>query len=161
MLRLLAIALVLCACRPGPGDVPPAGASPPAEDSSAARAVLERHLGAVASGDLSTLRETLSPELGMTLLLPGAEPSVSVDGFVAFHEAWFADTSAWTWTPRVDAFAAGADFALATVEATYREPERDGVPYANRMQITYALRKSGGDWYVVRDHASSTEKSTD
>ena len=41
------------------------------------------------------------------------------------------------------------------------EPERDGKPYFNRMHISYTLEKQNGQWYVIKDHASSVEKSTD
>jgi len=38
---------------------------------------------------------------------------------------------------------------------------RDGVPYFNRMIVSYDLENLDGAWYVIKDHASSVEKSTD
>ena len=50
---------------------------------------------------------------------------------------------------------------IAHTEIMYREPERDGKPYFNRMAVGYALEKIDGRWYVVKDQMCSLEKSTD
>ena len=53
------------------------------------------------------------------------------------------------------------DLGMAVVEVIYREPNRNGKPYFNRMIVSYDLQKVAGQWYVIKDHASSVEKSTD
>jgi len=83
-----------------------------------------------------------------------------VDSFLAFHEAWFQDTS-WTFTTEILNVEVGPEVGMAVTEVVYREPERDGVPYFNRMIVSYTLRKTDGKWYVIKDHATSAEKSTD
>jgi len=50
---------------------------------------------------------------------------------------------------------------MAITEIVYREPERNGEPYFNRMIVSYVLEKIDGHWCIIKDHASSVEKSTD
>ena len=139
-----------------------AAAAGPAADSLACAAALTAHLRAVSSRDLAGLAATLSPRGDMQLTLQARPISRSVDTFLAFHEGWFADTSAWTWDGRILDLEAGCRLCVSTVEATYREPDRDGAPYFNRMAVGYTLRREdGGAWRVVRDQAVSLERSTD
>ena len=35
---------------------------------------------------------------------------------------------------------------------------RNGKPYFKRMIISYLLEKIDKKWYIIKDHASSTEK---
>lgn len=131
------------------------------DQTAAARIALQRHLDAVSGRDLATLRATLSPvATDMQLILPGAEISRSVDSFLVFHEVWFEDTT-WTFETEILDVVAGSEVALGTTQVIYREPERNGEPYFNRMIVTYGLRRVDGTWYVISDHASSVEKSTD
>ncbi len=124
------------------------------------RSALQRHLAAVENKSLEALKSTLSPTGAMELLLEGRERSLTVKEFMDFHVAWFA-TSGWQFTAGILDAQVGDRLGTATVEAVYREDERDGKPYFNRMYITYALELQGGKWYVIRDHAVSRVKSTD
>jgi ketosteroid isomerase-like protein len=131
-----------------------------AENEGAFREVMQKHLDAVSGKDLTVLASTMSPAGNMQLILPGDEIIASVDSFLAFHEAWFQDTS-WTFTTKILNVEVGLQVGMAIIEVVYREPEREGVPYFNRMTVSYTLRKMDGHWYVIKDHASSVEKSTD
>ncbi|WP_223787253.1 YybH family protein [Marinicella meishanensis] len=126
----------------------------------AARRVLTTHLNAVSNKDLDTLAATLSTAGGMQLILPGQEIIHGVDGFMAFHENWFAQPN-WTFETEILQLTVGTELAYAVVQIIYREPERDGQPYFNRMIVSYDLQRLAGQWYVVKDHASSVKKSTD
>jgi ketosteroid isomerase-like protein len=130
------------------------------ENEAAMIAAMEKHLNAVSNKDLATLRSTMSPSGKMHLILPGAEIMQSVDSFMQYHEEWFQDTS-WTFETKILSTEVDQNLGTAVTEIVYREPERDGRPYWNRMIVTYSLQKEDGQWYVIQDHASSIEKSTD
>ncbi len=49
---------------------------------------------------------------------------------------------------------------MAVTEIVYREPEREGKPYFNRMIVSYDLEKIDGKWYIIKDHASSIESGS-
>ncbi|MEL6810965.1 MAG: nuclear transport factor 2 family protein [Bacteroidota bacterium] len=121
---------------------------------------LEKHLNAVSNRDLVSLKSTLSPKGDMSLILPGTEMKSSTDEFIEFHMAFFKVPN-WTFETRILETKVGSKFGTAIVEAMYREPDRNGKPYYNRMMVSYVLEKINGKWYVIKDHASSIEKSTD
>ena len=122
--------------------------------------VMEQHLLAVSQKDLPALAKTLDPDGHMQLILPQSEIREGTAAFLTFHEQWFA-TGDWTFETRILNHELGRDLAMVVVEIVYREPERDGQPYFNRMIVSYDLIHKGGQWYVIKDHASSVEKSTD
>jgi len=121
---------------------------------------LQSHLNAVSERDLTTLRNTLSPQGKMLLILPDSEILSSVDSFIKFHEEWFRDTL-WSFETKILDTEVGNKIGFAIVEAIYREPERFGQPYFNRMIVSYGLEKIEDKWYVIKDHACSIEKSTE
>ncbi len=121
---------------------------------------MEKHLNAVTNRDLKSLKSTLSPNGEMQLILPQTEIINSVDGFMDYHKKWF-DAPDWTFETKILNTKIKSDFGMAIVEIMYREPNRDGKPYFNRMTVSYDLEKIDEHWYVIKDHASSVEKSTD
>ncbi|QNJ99195.1 YybH family protein [Constantimarinum furrinae] len=130
------------------------------ENDIALREVLQKHLNAVSERNLDTLRATLAPNGQMQLILPSSEIIDGVEGFISYHEEWFAIPD-WTFTPKILNSEAGSKIGMAVVEVMYREPDRNGEPYFNRMIVSYDLKNIDGSWYVIKDHASSIEKSTD
>ncbi len=128
--------------------------------SAACRETLETHLDAVSKRDIRTLRETLSPDGDMEFMMGGLERMIGATDFAEFQASWFQDSS-WTFETDILHLEVGETLASATVEAMYREADRDGQPYFNRLHISYVLRKHGDEWYIIKDHASSAEKSTD
>lgn len=123
-------------------------------------AVMQKHLNAVTNRDIETLGSTLAPTGEMQLILPGSEIMESVDKFMNYHREWFKD-STWTFETKILNSKVDENLAIAITEVVYREPIRDGKPYFNRMIVSYVLEKINGQWYVIKDHASSVEKSTD
>ena len=124
------------------------------------KARLNTHLNAVSQKDLVTLKSTLSPSGKMQLILPGSEIKEGVDAFMEYHTEWFQDTN-WIFETRILNTQIGDSLGNAVTEIVYKEPNRDGKPYFNRMIVTYLLEMYHGEWYVVQDHASSVAKSTD
>lgn len=120
---------------------------------------LEAHLRAVSTKDLELLKSTMSPEGKMQLILPGNEIIHSVDSFLVFHEEWFQDTS-WTFETKILSSEVGERIGVGITEVVYREPERNGKPYFNRMIVSYALERLNDQWYIISDHASSIEKTS-
>nr|WP_321221894.1 nuclear transport factor 2 family protein [uncultured Psychroserpens sp.] len=129
------------------------------ENETAAKTVLTKHLEAVSNKDLATLKTTLSPKGNMELIQPGLEVIYNVDGFIKFHEEFF-EVPNWTFTTKILSMDVGDKIAVATTEILYEEPERNGLPYFNRLTVTYTLEKQNGSWYIIKDHASSIEKTT-
>jgi len=131
-----------------------------AENESAFSAVMQTHLNAVTNRDLKTLGSSLSPKGNMQLILPSEEIINKVEGFMDYHEEWFAQPD-WSFETKILNTEVGETMGMAIAEVVYRELERDGKPYFNRMIVSYDLQKIEGKWYVIKDHASSIEKSTD
>ena len=121
---------------------------------------MTKHLNAVTNRDLLSLRSTLSPKGNMQLILPQTEIIKSVDAFMDYHKEWFA-TPDWAFETKIISSNVKPELGMAIVEIVYHEPMRDGKPYFNRMTVSYVLEKIDGQWYVIKDHASSVEKSTD
>lgn len=119
---------------------------------------MQEHLDAVSNKDLATLKSTLSPNGEMQLILPGTEIMYSVEKFMEYHKAWFQDTT-WTFETKILNTDIGENIGIAITEIVYREPERNGKPYFNRMIVSYALKKIEDQWYIIKDHASSIEKT--
>ena len=122
--------------------------------------VMETHLNAVTNRDLKTLESTLSPNGDMQLILPSQDIIYTTDKFIEFHREWFKDTT-WTFETKILNADLGDRFGMVITELTYREPERNGKPYFNRQIVSYDLKKIDDNWFVVKDHCTSAEKSTD
>lgn len=122
--------------------------------------VMQKHLNAVSNRDLETLESTLSPEGNMQLILPGIEIIEKTTGFMEYHIEWFKANN-WTIESKILNSEVGKTVAMVIVESIYKEPERDGKPYFNRMTISYDLKKIKGKWYIIKDHMASIQKSTD
>ena len=121
---------------------------------------MEKHLAAVANKDLKTLASTFSPDGKVQLILPGEEIMYGAETFIEYHREWFQDTS-WRMETEILNSTVGEDFGMAITQLTYHEPDRDGKPYWNRMIVSYDLQKQDNQWYIVKDHCTSVEKSTD
>lgn len=130
------------------------------ENEKLFKQTLVKHLNAVTNKDLIALKSTMSPKGNMQLILPDTEILYSVDEFMKFHTNWFKNQN-WTFETKILNTKVVDELGIAIVEIVYREPDRNGKPYSNRMIISYALEKIEGNWYIVKDHASSVEKSTD
>jgi len=159
ILFLFSISICLFSCDPKVEDVAPSEAEIVA-NKAAFTAVLEKHLTAVSQRDLSTLESTLSPTGEMYLILPQTPTTTTAEEFLESQGMWFQDT-VWTFETKILNTIVEDNLGIAIVDAMYREPERNGVPYFNHMNISYTLRKENGNWYVIKDHASSIERTGD
>ena len=124
------------------------------------KGTLSAHLFAISQRDTTALKKTLSPQGDMLLILPKSKITTTTKEFVDYHKEWFKDAQ-WTFKTKLLHYKIGTHLGLAIVEAMYKEPNRNGKPYFNRMAISYTLQKTTGKWYVIKDHACSLEKSTD
>lgn len=121
-------------------------------------AVMEKHLNAVTHRDAKTLASTLSPNGEMQLILPSQDIIYTTEKFMDFHHEWFKD-SVWTFETKILNSDVGERFGMVVTELTYREPDRNGKPYFNRQIVSYDLKKIDGNWYVIKDHCTSVEKT--
>lgn len=146
-LVLLFIPLLLSACQTNLLEI----------EREAMQATMEKHLNAVATRNIEDLSATLSTDDDMILILPQTEITYTTKEFIDYHIEWFEDTS-WTFDSKIISLKAGTYFGMAVVEVMYREPNLNGKPYFNRMNVSYVLEKKAGRWCVIKDHASSIEK---
>lgn len=159
ILQILSLFLLLFACQTKEEPKPTKTSSE--ENKATFIQALTTHLDAVSQRDLPTLEATLSPKGDMHLILPQSKMTSTVKGFMDYHRAWFEGGGEWTLDNKIVYTNVGEDLGFAVVEAVYKEPERDGKPYFNRMNVSYSLKKMDGKWYVVKDHMCSVAKSTD
>ncbi len=150
--------LFIFACQQ-PKDIAPTP-NEVAQNEQAFKAALTIHLAAITARDLSTLEATLSPRGDMHLILPQTNITTTAKEFIDFHRDWF-EIPGWTLDNKILHTDIEENMGIAIVEALYKEEERDGKPYFNRMHVSYSMKKIAGKWYVIKDHASSVEKSTD
>lgn len=128
------------------------------QNSELFKSVISKHLDAVSNKDLMSLKSTLSPNGNMELIQQNSEIVYTVDEFMKFHQEWF-NVPGWTFKTKLLSTNIGDKIGVATTEILYEEPERNGKPYFNRMIVSYTLEKINGNWYVIKDHASSIEKT--
>lgn len=121
---------------------------------------LNAHMTAISNRDLDALAATMHPDGEMQLVLPDQEVMRGAQAFLDFHKTWFKSDN-WTVEGKIVDSRVGCEVGTALTEQMYREPERDGKPYFNRMTVTYVLEKVDDKWVVIRDHAAWTERSTD
>lgn len=145
---LLISACLLLSCRSTVLDI----------ERKAVQDTLQKHLDAVANRDIEHLKSTLPENGKMLLILPEQEIINTTEAFLSYHREWFEDNS-WTFEPKIIHVQAGAFFGMAVVEVMYKEPDSEGKPYFNRMIVSYDFEKQNGRWVVIKDHASSIEKS--
>ena len=156
---LIFVVIVSGSCTSQPGkEAATTSSSDQGHADSSMVTLMQRHLDAVSNRDLETLENTLSPQGNMQLILPGMEMMNSAEEFMAYHREWFQDTT-WTFDTNILNTEIGDRLGMAITEIVYREPDRNGKPYFNRMIVSYVLEKNNGQWYVIKDHASSVEKS--
>ena len=124
-------------------------------------AAMRKHLDAVEHKNIEALQATMSPDNELYFMLDKRPLSTTSASFMDFHKAWFKDTTSFTITFKILHTTVGDSVGIAITESMYREPNRDGKPYWNKMNVSYALKKVNGQWYVVKDHATSIAKSTD
>lgn len=122
------------------------------------KSAILKHLNAVTAKDSNTLKSTMSPNGNMELIQPSSEIVYSVDGFMKFHQDWFRVPN-WTVDTKILSTDIGNKIGVATTEFLYKEPERNGKPYFNRLIVSYTLEKINNNWYIIKDHASSIEKT--
>lgn len=119
---------------------------------------LKKHLNTVSNKDAEALSETLHPDGIMTWVMPDRENTMGAEAFVEAHKKWFAEPG-WTFETKILQARADCHLGNALVEVMYREADRGGKPYFNRMMVSYFLEYVDGTWHVVHDHAGSVEKS--
>ncbi len=157
MKRIFSLVMIACIFLISCNDKP---AYDHAKNELEAKLVLQTLLTSIENRDLETLKTTLSPYGNMQLINPATPITNTVDDFVTLHENWFKNNN-WTIKTSILDFKAGPNIAMATTDALYREPERNGAPYFNRLIVSYVLEKIEGKWYIIKDHACSIQKSTD
>ena len=156
-LVLMSMFIILSSCQTEQ-VTPPSEMKDNKAHKEAFTSTLQRHLDAVTSKDLEALKNTLSPEGKLHFMLIKRETTHTVSSFVKFHEEWFKDPN-WSFETKILTTDVGPEYGIAITEIVYREPERDGKPYFNRMAVSYGLQFIDGKWYVIKDHATSIEKS--
>lgn len=71
----------------------------------------------------------------MILILPNSEVKYTVDSFIKYHTDWFKEQN-WTFEAKILSVKVSDKLGITIVEAIYRESERNGKPYFNRMIVS-------------------------
>lgn len=131
------------------------------ENTKAFKEALRQHLDAVSAKDIDAVKKTLPPSNeSMHLILPNGTQMNTAGEFIKMHDDWFKDTStAWTLNFSIKYAYANGNLGYALVEGMLEEPNRNGKPYFHKMHVSYVLEKINGKWLVIKDHASTIEKS--
>ncbi|WP_129793785.1 nuclear transport factor 2 family protein [Sphingosinicella sp. CPCC 101087] len=113
--------------------------------------VLQIHLEAIRSRDLSAIERTLTSGERLDLLLPDGRHLRTRDEFIRLHVDWFADQS-WTWRYEPVARHVGTDLATATIKTRSESRDPDGkVTRWSENWLTLTFRKEAGGWALVLD----------
>ena len=129
-------------------------------EETSVKETMQKHLDAISGRSMEGVKATIGGGESFELLLQGSEVLKGEQAFIDYHTEWFQDTT-WTLDAKIISEEIGSELAAFTTEVMYREPDRDGEPYFNKMHVTYVLAERGGEWKVIKDHACSIEKSTD
>lgn len=156
----ICLSLVFLSCKGEPEEKPVAVTPDSAMNKELLLTAMNTHMKAIADRDLKVLQSALSPQGNMQLILPGMEIIEKVTGFMEYHREWFAAKD-WSFDYSILNSKMCETMGMVIVSLLYKEPERDKKPYFNRMVVSNDLQKIDGKWYVIKDHASSIEKSTD
>jgi ketosteroid isomerase-like protein len=155
LLQILTIALILSSCT--------ADNSEYSEENNKKEftAALQMHLNAITNKDIATVVSTLpKPKDNMYLILPDGTTMNTAGDFINMHREWFKDSiSNWKLTFNIKNVHTNKDLGFAIVEALLKEPARNGKPYFHKMLVSYVLEKKNKKWLVIKDHASTLEKS--
>lgn len=124
-------------------------------------ASLQEHLDAMTNKNIEIVEATVpKPTETMHLILPDGTEMKTAKEFIEMHREWFKDTiSNWKLTFNIKYAHTNKDMGYALVEALLKEPNRNGKPYFHKMHVSYVLEKTDNKWLVIKDHASSIEKS--
>ena len=128
------------------------------QNEKAFHATLQKLLQSIENKDLEAMKSTLAPNGEMQLILPNSPIIFTAKGFLDMHKEWFQD-STWTMKHQVLNAKVGDRIGIATVDAMYKEPNRNGKPYFNNLMVSYTLEKIENQWYLIKDHACSFEKT--
>lgn len=142
------------ACRSQAKTRPPGAAACPKLNDA-----LLKLLHAVETRDLKGMSKLMPPDGRLQLSLPDTPTRYTVDEFLKFHRNFF-EAPAWTMKHGILNLQCGHRFGIANVEAVYHEPNREGVPYYNRIVISYVFERIKRRWYPIKDHASWVEQSS-
>lgn len=129
-------------------------------NSKSFHTALRKHTKAISDRDIETLKAMMSPDGLMHLIRPNTAVVYTTDNYIKYHESWFSDTN-WSIKFSITDSEVGEDVGMAITDVLYQVPERDGKPYWNKMTISFVLKKTDGNWYVISDHSGSVKKSTD
>lgn len=125
------------------------------------REALQKHLNAITNKDIEVVKSTLpNPDEKMYLILPDGTRMNTAKEFIDMHAEWFKDTiSKWKLTFNIKNVHTNKEMGFAIVDALLKEPNRNGKPYFHKMHVSYVLEKKDNKWLLVKDHASTLEKS--
>lgn len=122
---------------------------------------LRKHLDAVTNKNVDSLKSTIPLEDNtMHLILPDGTEMSTAGEFLKMHSDWFLDTiSNWHIDFEIKYVYRNNNLGYSLVEAMLTEPIRNGKPYFHKMHVSYVMEKRDNKWLVIKDHASSIEKS--
>lgn len=112
-------------------------------------AVLDTHVKAVQSRDLTALEKTITGGEALKLILPNGRRMTTRAQFVDLHREWFKETN-WTWALEVVSVAEAKDMTVVTARTRYEESDGGKTTVAeNWLSLTF--RREAAGWRLVHD----------
>lgn len=116
------------------------------------------HLRSISEKDIELMKTTLPDSGDLYLTLPDGSMTTTVKEFVDGQSDWF-NSGDFTFKTRIIKAEHGPEYGYMLVIADYHVPERDGRPYDHQMFVSYVLKHDDDRWVVIKDHASTINKT--
>ncbi|HHL32109.1 MAG TPA: hypothetical protein ENJ41_05940 [Oceanospirillales bacterium] len=119
---------------------------------------IQKHLDSITSKNIKQMKQTVAESGEFYLTLPNGQITTTIKEFIDGQTAWF-NSQGWRFSTEIIKQEHGPQYGYALVIANYHEADRGGKPYHHKMFISYDLKNTNGLWLIVKDHASTIEKS--
>ena len=111
--------------------------------------VLEKHLTALSSKNLSDFIETIS-KTNITLIMPNGKLITTYKEFVELHDAWFSDDD-WSIEYEIINTVEKTDLCTALLKVNYKDvDEKDEIVYLNYF-LYLMFEYIDETWYLIHD----------
>jgi len=111
---------------------------------------LNRHLEAIQARNFEAFAATITREATIDFILPNGRAFTSREEYLEVIKGWFMEDG-WHFSPRLIRTIEGQDLAIALLQVSYDEDDRNGQPYHLDHFLTLGFQKQSGEWRLVLD----------
>ena len=124
-----------------------AGVIPAHAQEKSFRGAVGTHLDALSSRNLGDIKDTLTKNEDITVILPDGTTVEGAEAYLQFHRDWFADGE-WVFEPQIVKLIEDRDMGVALIRTRYRDAP-DAAPEAR--WLTLVFQKQGKHWRLVHN----------